>query len=81
MKDKNVSSEGESALLQKISKREREVLKLVGLGTTSKEIAQQLGVCQRTIEVHRTNLMKKLGVNNAVGLGQWEVLARQKNPE
>lgn len=66
-----------SFLRQNITKREREVLLLVGKGATSKMIAEQLGVTQKTIEVHRANLMKKLDVTNAVGLARWAVIAEQ----
>ena len=47
-------------LRQKITTREREVLLMVGQGVTSKEIASRLGVSLKTVEVHRSNLMKKL---------------------
>jgi len=70
-------SEKESAFLRdRITNREREVLLLVGQGATSKEIAERLGVCQKTVEVHRANLMKKLHATNAVGLARWAVIAR-----
>jgi DNA-binding NarL/FixJ family response regulator len=62
-------------LLTKITTREREVLLMVGQGTTSREIAEQLGVCLKTVEVHRANLMKKLGASNAARLARWAVIA------
>lgn len=66
----------EYAFLQKqISPREREVLLLVGKGATSKEIAEQLGISQRTAEVHRANLMNKLHASNAAMLSRWAVIA------
>lgn len=66
----------EYAFLQKqISPREREVLLLVGKGATSKEIAEQLGISQRTAEVHRANLMNKLNATNAAMLSRWAVIA------
>ncbi|OGU17985.1 MAG: hypothetical protein A2076_14090 [Geobacteraceae bacterium GWC2_53_11] len=66
----------EYAFLQKqISPREREVLLLVGKGATSKEIAEQLGISQRTAEVHRANLMNKLNASNAAMLSRWAVIA------
>jgi DNA-binding NarL/FixJ family response regulator len=47
-----------------LSAREREVLKLVASGSSSKEVAGALGVSAGTINVHRANLMKKLGTNS-----------------
>jgi len=41
---------------------EREVLQLVAEGLTSLAIAERLGVGRRTVESHRANLMRKLGV-------------------
>jgi DNA-binding NarL/FixJ family response regulator len=67
--------EEQSILRQKITRREREVLLMVGQGATSKEIAERLGVCPKTVEVHRANLMKKLDVFNAAGLARWAVIA------
>lgn len=63
--------EEQAILLRKITKREREVLVMVGQGATTKEIAEQLGVVPKTIEVHRANLMSKLNVTNAAGLARW----------
>ncbi len=53
---------------QKISKREKEVLKLVAQGLTTKEIADKLFVSKRTIETHRSNILKKLDVQNTAEL-------------
>lgn len=64
-----------SVLRQQISAREREVLKLVGQGATSKEIAERLGISIRTVEVHRSNLMKKLNAANAATLARWAGIA------
>jgi RNA polymerase sigma factor (sigma-70 family) len=51
-----------------LSPREKEVLKLVAEGKSSKEVAQRLGVSVGTVDVHRANLMKKLGLKNTAGL-------------
>jgi RNA polymerase sigma factor (sigma-70 family) len=55
-------------LLDRISGREREVLELVADGLSSKEIARQLDLSPRTIEVHRANLFSKLGVDSLADL-------------
>ena len=73
----NVSAfqEERAMLLKKTSKREREILQLVGNGGTSKEIATQLFVSMKTIERHRENIMKKLNATNAATLARWAIIA------
>ncbi|WP_158859282.1 response regulator transcription factor [Lunatibacter salilacus] len=51
-----------------LTKREKEILKLIYQGTGNKEIAEQLNKSIRTIETHRFNIMKKLKVGNVVEL-------------
>lgn len=52
--------------LEVLSRREREVLELVATGSTTKEIARDLNLSPRTVEIHRINLKKKLGVTSVV---------------
>ncbi len=51
-----------------ITKREKEILKLLLSGKGNKEIAEALAISKRTAEVHRFNLMKKLKVKNLIEL-------------
>jgi FixJ family two-component response regulator len=51
-----------------LTRREREVLARLAVGASNKEAAQQLGLSPRTIEGHRSNIMKKIGVRNAAEL-------------
>lgn len=51
-----------------LTKREMQVLKLAASGMTNKEIADHLNKSKRTVEAHRFNLMKKLGVKNLMEL-------------
>lgn len=51
-----------------LTKREKQILKLVLKGNSNKEIAAKLEVSKRTAEVHRFNLMKKLKVKNLIEL-------------
>lgn len=53
---------------QVITKREKEILKLLLTGKGNKEIAEALDISKRTAEVHRFNLMKKLKVKNLMEL-------------
>ncbi len=47
-----------------LTKREREILAIVGVGTTNKSVAQSLGISPRTVESHKENLKNKLGVSS-----------------
>ena len=51
-----------------LTERETEILKLIAGGFSNKEIGDQLFISHRTVDTHRTNLMKKLDVNNIAGL-------------
>lgn len=57
-----------SSGLELLSTREREVLKLVAEGYRSREIGDFLCISEKTVEKHRANLMRKLGVNGAAAL-------------
>jgi two-component system, NarL family, response regulator NreC len=60
--------------VQPLSPRELEVLRLVGAGKTSKEIARLLSVSVRTIDVHRANVKRKLRVKNTSELVKYAVV-------
>lgn len=51
-----------------LTDRERQILKLIVEGKSNKEIALALGISPKTVSVHRTNIMSKLGVQNTVEL-------------
>jgi two-component system, NarL family, response regulator DegU len=51
-----------------LTKREKQILRMVIDGKHNKEIAEVSGKSIRTIETHRFNIMKKLGVNNAIDM-------------
>lgn len=51
-----------------LTKREEEILKLIVDEKTTKEIAEELFISEKTVENHRTNLMLKLDVKNVAGL-------------
>ncbi len=53
---------------KQITRREKEVLSLLIEGMTSSEIAEKLFISPRTVDKHRTNLLKKLGQKNTAGL-------------
>ncbi|MDB4869548.1 MAG: sensor histidine kinase, partial [Gemmatimonadales bacterium] len=49
----------------KITPRERQIVRLVAEARTTKQIAFQLGIGAKTVEAHRTHIMKKLGLHSA----------------
>jgi two-component system response regulator NreC len=54
--------------IEELTDREREVLRLLALGHTNQEIAQELIVSVRTVESHRAHVMTKLRVGTRAGL-------------
>ena len=51
-------------LMEPLTRREREVLELIGKSLSAKEIAQELVISPRTVKKHTSNIYGKLGVNN-----------------
>ena len=51
-----------------LTSREREILALIAAGYSNTEIGDKLDISHRTVDTHRTNLMKKLDVHNIAGL-------------
>lgn len=58
----------ETDVLAELTEREREVLRHIASGRTNKEMAKALGISRRTVETHRENLMRKLGIHSVAGL-------------
>ena len=54
--------------IQTLTAREQEVMHLIAQGLLTKQIASKLAISIKTIEVHRSNLSKKLGVTSVAGL-------------
>ncbi len=63
----------ESQDLSSLTDREREVLIMLARGLSTKEIASALGIGTRTVETHRANLMRKLGVRSVALLTQMAI--------
>ena len=59
--------------MQKLSDREFEVFQLIGQGVGTRNIAKQLHLSVKTVEVHRANIKGKLGINTATGLLRYAV--------
>jgi len=60
--------EGRETGYESLTDREKQVLRLVAEGNTSKQIAEMLSLSVKTVIAHRTNLMQKLGIHNRVQL-------------
>ena len=58
---------------QELTKREKEILQLVVKGFTSKKMAEHLHLSQRTIDHHRSNLLRKFNRKNSVDLVNYAV--------
>lgn len=58
------------ALLGRLSPREEEILTFVLKGALNKQIASELGICERTVKLHRTAITTKLGIHSVAGLSQ-----------
>lgn len=56
-----------------LSDREREVLQLTAEGSSSTQIAERLFISARTVETHRVNLMRKLGLHNQTEMIRYAV--------
>ncbi len=58
----------DAVLLSTLTEREVEILRLLAEGLSNKEIGDKIFISHRTVDTHRTNLMKKLDVHNVAGL-------------
>jgi DNA-binding NarL/FixJ family response regulator len=56
-----------------LTAREREVLKLLAEGKTVRSAAVELGVSLKTVDAHKFNLMRKLGIHNKAELVMWAI--------
>lgn len=68
MQGKLIKKENSSQFLPSLSRREKEILKLIVGEATTGEIAEKLFISIGTVETHRHNMMNKLGVRNTAGL-------------
>ncbi|HSY39218.1 MAG TPA: response regulator transcription factor, partial [Polyangia bacterium] len=64
----DTSHGSEDRLLARLSRREREIFRLVVAGSGSKEIASRLFISVKTVDTHRTNINRKLGVRTTASL-------------
>jgi DNA-binding NarL/FixJ family response regulator len=60
-----------SASPAKMSDREEEVLRLVAEGLANKAIARRLGIAERTVKAHLTNIFQRIGVTDRTQAALW----------
>lgn len=68
-----VANPRSSTTVDVLTEREREILKLIAEGFSTKEIAVRLDISVKTADNHRNNLMKKLGIHNAATLTRFAI--------
>ena len=61
-------------LFETLSPRQREVLRLIAEGRTTKQIAQTLEISVKTVETHRAQLMERLDIHDVAGLVRYAIL-------
>ena len=69
---RNPARNGESGT-PRLTRREREVLKLIGEGSTTKDVARQLGISAKTAQVHRENLRQKLDLRSTAAMVRYAI--------
>ncbi len=67
--------------IARLTPREHEVMRLVVVGHPNKQIAAELGITEKTVEVHRKHVMHKLGLRNAVSLARLGLVLNVVPPE
>jgi DNA-binding NarL/FixJ family response regulator len=68
-----VRSQAQEADAPRLAPREREVLRLIAEGARSPAIAEQLQIAVATVEVHRRNIMRKLGLRTIAELTRYAI--------
>lgn len=64
-----------------LSEREQQVFRLVVEGNTTGEISGILSICAKTVEKHRSSIMRKLDIHDSVGLVKYAVKIGIADPE
>jgi DNA-binding NarL/FixJ family response regulator len=70
-----VSRQRDKKSLDELTPRERDVLVRVASGSTSRQIAEELGISHRTVEAHRDSMMRKLQIRSIAGLTRFAIEA------
>lgn len=74
------STSANAQRMSMLSSREKEVLKLMGIGANNREIGQKLYISENTVRNHVSNVLSKLGLRNRTQAALW-LTQRETNPE
>ncbi len=72
--------QGKSVPESILTPREEEIVKLIAEGSSTKEIAQNLVISVKTVDRHRANILKKLGMRDRLGLTRFAIRAGLVEP-
>ena len=64
--------------LEQLTQREREVIRMVAQGMSNKQVAESLGISEKTVQVHRGSAYRKLDLHNAAEIAR--LLLRSGDP-
>jgi DNA-binding NarL/FixJ family response regulator len=64
---------GEPSSLERLTRRQREILQLIAEGHSTQEIAQMLSISGKTVETHRSQLMERLDIHDVAGLVRYAI--------
>lgn len=67
-KVEDIDLDTRSEHVKPLTRREKEILRLIAKGRTSHQIASELSISKMTVDTHRKNIHKKLGISSSVGL-------------
>jgi DNA-binding NarL/FixJ family response regulator len=67
------AGDGETHLSRTLTRRQREILRKIALGETTKSIARDLGISKKTVETHRAALMERLDIYHVAGLVRYAI--------
>lgn len=70
---KSSEREKETSLVESLTLRQREILQLIAEGHTARQIAALLHISRKTVEAHRTELMKRLDIHHVAGLIRYAI--------
>ena len=76
LEERRLERREDAEKLERLTPRERDVLERAAQGLHAKEIAASLGISPRTVEVHKTRIMEKLGVRNVAELVRFSLGAK-----
>ena len=68
-----VSAEEEKPTGDRLTAREREIVQLIAEGRSSKQVGDVLGISVKTVDTHRANLMRKLGIHSVSELVRYAI--------